>query len=361
MYNTHSMRAGRAIDLYHIRHVPLDIICKLDQWKSSSIYTYLQMTFWGTFPYLWSIFLFPVEIKALKQLWFIEDEFVNETYHSLASMKCDYVVEKKPLPFVYQHYNVSCYTTNPLAQNKDVISRLLNCFIKALNDHAYLPQVIIMIPDHDLIHHIDDYGPGFRLLVGTSIGYIADQIDRAIEIRKDQLMAKCPGTIDENSVKIVWIKALGRMKSQDEATVKYKFNAELEEVLSQRGNHFIMDVQRAVSNVTDFNQFGDLSGPGRIRFWNEINRQLEMFIFKDISLCPLSRKEISMQKQMQQTESTTHARQNRNYSPLHEEHGNKHLGPPSSGREQARFQGNRRNNWRGKWGNNRFYNKGHHF
>ena len=44
-YNTHSTRAGRAIDLYRVAHLSLETIRKIGHWRSSSIYTYLQTTF----------------------------------------------------------------------------------------------------------------------------------------------------------------------------------------------------------------------------------------------------------------------------------------------------------------------------
>ena len=44
-YDTHSTRAGRAIDLYHISKLSLETIRKCGHWKLLSIYAYLQTTF----------------------------------------------------------------------------------------------------------------------------------------------------------------------------------------------------------------------------------------------------------------------------------------------------------------------------
>ena len=44
-YDTHSTRAGRAVDLYHVSKLSLETIRKCSRWKSSSIYAYLQTTF----------------------------------------------------------------------------------------------------------------------------------------------------------------------------------------------------------------------------------------------------------------------------------------------------------------------------
>ena len=110
--------------------------------------------------------------------------------------------------------------------------------------------------------------------------WITKQLDRAVEIRKDYLRVKSIRSILANEPKFLWIHALGRLKSREEATSKYKFNTEMEEMLSCKTGHYVMDVQQALSNITDFTQMGNLSGIGKICFWNEINRQLQLFEFK---------------------------------------------------------------------------------
>ena len=45
LYNTHSTRAGRVVDLYNDLHLSLETIHKIGRWKSTSIYAYLQTTF----------------------------------------------------------------------------------------------------------------------------------------------------------------------------------------------------------------------------------------------------------------------------------------------------------------------------
>ena len=74
------------------------------------------------------------------------------------------------------------------------------------------------------------------------------------------------GSIAPLEPKIIWIKALRRLKSLQEATEKDIFNESLEISITGRKNYFIMDVQSALANVTDFNTFGDLSGIGKCAF-----------------------------------------------------------------------------------------------
>ena len=227
----------------------------------------------------------------LKDMWFIGVDFVNEIYHTLSSMKADAATDRKKTPFVYQFFNVFCFTTNPLADFKNVPAHLVNSVIKVLNDSIKLPKLIVLIPDQDLVKFIEqEEATEFSLMAGTAIGWIANQIDRAIEIRRDHLQLKHMGSTMPDEPRIVWIKALGRMLSASEAQIKFKFNSELEETLALRNNHYIMDIQWALPNITDFSQIGKLTGVGQIRFWKEINQQLELFEFKDLDLTPVPRR-----------------------------------------------------------------------
>ena len=230
----------------------------------------------------------------LKNCWLIGDNFLTEIYHELSSMKSAAFAEKKRPPFIYQYFNVSTFTTNPLSVLDDVLARLINCFIKGLNDNVHLPGLLIVIPDQDILNffeHFIDIGNSkdVRTLTEIGINWLATQIDRAIDIRKDHLQIRNLSAVVLNEPKIIWIKALGRMKSHKEAMAKFDFNSKMCDVLSRRKNHLVMDVQHALANITDFTKFGDLCGVGKLRFWNEFNRQLELFELKDVDLIPMAR------------------------------------------------------------------------
>ena len=70
---------------------------------------------------------------------------------------------------------------------------------------------------------------------------------------------------------------------------KGKFNRILEDRLHKESNHFIMDVNVAVNEARFFTSGNELNGDGRIRFWEEVNEQLQLFDFKKLSLKPLKK------------------------------------------------------------------------
>ena len=137
------------------------------------------------FKQMYIIYNISGEVKAVKDVWLIGDQFLMETYHELSTMKSAAVTDRKKPPFIFQFYNVYTFTMNPLSLQHDVLARIVNCLIKGLNDNVKLPSLLIMIPDHDLLNFLWEKTDGDRdisILLNRAIGWIATQIDRALEI-----------------------------------------------------------------------------------------------------------------------------------------------------------------------------------
>ena len=63
------------------------------------------------------------EVKAFKDLWIIGDQFVNEVFHALQELQQSAKINKKRGPFIYDEFNVRCFTSNPLSPVKNVAVR----------------------------------------------------------------------------------------------------------------------------------------------------------------------------------------------------------------------------------------------
>ena len=130
------------------------------------------------------LFSFTGEVKALTDVWFIGDDFVNEHFHILPEMKNKAAISKSEIPYLYQQYNVKCFASNLLSQLKDILTRLVNALVKALNDHQVLPRFVIVIPDDDIVHHALKYDVGVSMPVGAAINWLANQMIRAVACKK---------------------------------------------------------------------------------------------------------------------------------------------------------------------------------
>ena len=64
--------------------------------------------------------------------------------------------EKRAKPYIFDYYNVKCFAVDPLSASSDVITNLINCVIRAVNENAKLPRHIIVIPENNLVKHFDN-------------------------------------------------------------------------------------------------------------------------------------------------------------------------------------------------------------
>ena len=72
-------------------------------------------------------------------------------------------------------------------------------------------------------------------------------------------------------------------------TLVDKFNEILEEILSARQGHFILDPNPKMLGVANFlTMHGQLSGYGKVKYWCEIDKIIEKFDTYEVSLRHIS-------------------------------------------------------------------------
>ena len=74
-------------------------------------------------------------IDAIKDLWIIGDKFIHGTFHTLQKIQRENKLAKRREFYIYEEYNVCCFTANPLSNVHNTAARILNSLIKALNDY----------------------------------------------------------------------------------------------------------------------------------------------------------------------------------------------------------------------------------
>ena len=116
--------------------------------------------------------------------------------------------------YVYEQYNVRCFTANPLSVIRNAATRFVNAFIKALNDYPFLPHLVLIIPQTDLFILIKSEGYEFRVMMEHIIDWIITVIDRLIQSKKDMLFTRKPGTVVHKEPKVIWVKAIFRKISK---------------------------------------------------------------------------------------------------------------------------------------------------
>ena len=218
-------------------------------------------------------------------LWLIGDEFLNKVYHILPEIRVQARANKTPFPYIYDYYNLHCYTPNPVTMINSTLARDVNCLIKALNESLKLPKLIVFILDTDLIDYIMITANSERKsAIHAGISWITTQVNRAVMGKKDNIMRRCPGVIIAFEPKIVWVNAINPL--QNSGLMAYN-NILRDIVMESDISHHYMDINEVMyqeNNCFDHNY--RLNGTGRVKFWLELDKAIEMFDKKKLPLRP---------------------------------------------------------------------------
>ena len=203
-------------------------------------------------------------------------------------MKRRATAAKTPLPYIYDYFNVSCFTSSPNSLTTDILTRIMNCFIKALNDALKLPRLVVVIQDWDLLQFVNYFTKGVRAVNNEAVKWVINHMIRAVDAKIDNLVCSKPGSIIYNEPKFIWIKMMHRLNATCPVLAfNTNFNDVLENTLAGKSNHFLMDVDAAMSDTSMFDirnfHLNDYGGP---EFWLKVDKQIEKFEKKRISLRP---------------------------------------------------------------------------
>ena len=201
----------------------------------------------------------------MKDIWFIGDSFINQTFHALPDLKTTAKLKKRDPPYVYDFFNVCCFTSRSLSLVNSVPARLVNCLIKALNDNVDeerkskpLPQIIMVIPDLDILKYVDHFTYGIEIILTPLICWIIQEMKNAVEAKKEQLYKLKPGILTAGEPKIIWVKILQRMRSKEKIfTVRSKFNNLIEEMIVKEKNHYLIDPNPAMNDPAWYSQINE--------------------------------------------------------------------------------------------------------
>ena len=227
----------------------------------------------------------------MKDVWVIRDHFLLEVYGELSRMKSDAIMTKRAPPYLHKMYNVQFFTANPLSEVKNIMTRLVNSLVKALNDAKYLPRIILVVLDDDILHQIGKLkvGTDAIIILEKAINWVMLQMERAITSKKDGLKKKKPGAVVTSKPKVIWVKMLKRYNACNHLMqVRNTYNEVVEKAMVDRTNHYIIDLAEKMGAPTYFNKTApfDLTGDGRMRYWKEIDFAIEQFDFQRLSLKP---------------------------------------------------------------------------
>ena len=199
------------------------------------------------------------------------------------------------------------YRINPLIYT-------INGFTDILNAQELLPRILLVVFNWDLVRYLNYFEFGVSKDIGKLLKYVIREIEKCIQIRRDDIASKKAGGIIPTEPKVIYIKMIQRPYPSCLMAVRNKFNAILEETLSRYHYCYIMGLDNALSPAF-FNRDNQLTSDGEIAFWREVNKQIEQFDKQVISLKP---------KVVVTAANEAAAAHHRNYHDHHSTHNHNH-------------------------------------
>ena len=198
----------------------------------------------------------------------------------LQNMKRIAMLSNKRLPYIYEQFNVFTFTQSPLTSES--FARIYNAFIDACNRRMKMPHYIIIVPDRDLIEAANFYNFGVKKLLGICTNWLAKQIERDIDSRRERLGDRRPGALLQAPTQIIWVKMLQRppvplddKKYKTQAT-RDKFNSTLDQLPDWRRDTSVLEIT-SLHHTRDYDAHGNLKECGKRQYWREFDYLFKIF------------------------------------------------------------------------------------
>ena len=209
----------------------------------------------------------------------IGDIFLNNTFPALPKMRNSAREAKRPAPYVYNYYNITCLTQNPLSANENTTSRVHNALVQGLNEQNVMPRIIIMITDLDILRFLNFFGFGESHVIGEALNWLLINCERSIKSKHEEYRKKKPGALVAGEPKMIWLGIPERPMYDHKFTPAIrKFNCILADLVEKKENNEYLSISDHLGlTQANYHQFFKLSGRGETSFWQAIDGAIEEF------------------------------------------------------------------------------------
>lgn len=194
-------------------------------------------------------------------------------------------------PYIINYYNPTGYFLETAVDAKRVIGRIINAFIKGLNERDRLPKFLVVTLDKEIIDDLNYFDFGAAKGLATHIQWLVKHIDIMVRRKKLQIIEKRPGAVVDSHPTVIYTTMIRRVDhfkqgSRMEAicSLRPKFNELLSEIVTKSG-HKLLTIKGC--NTSDhFNRWGDLSPLSKETFWLEIDDLIHCHDLDKVLLLP---------------------------------------------------------------------------
>ena len=120
-------------------------------------------------------------------MWLIGDDFLHEIFHELQAMRIPHREGEQLTPYLYRFYNVDCVSMSMQTVTRNVMARMINALTKGINESKFLPRMIVMIPDCDILKTINFFSFSISLILGKCLNWLINSVECIIKAKKDEM------------------------------------------------------------------------------------------------------------------------------------------------------------------------------
>ena len=247
------------------------------------------------------------DILASSDIWLVGDSFLRDIYPTLQALRAKAVLDKKVKPYLYEYYNIIPKFTAKNSNIRSTTARIFNEIVTGLNERTRLPRYILMILDKEILEVADHNNFGVHRIIGELIEWLTRNIDKIIDLRREDIWLKRPGAIvSSGEPRIIWTKMLVRPIIQDPTkgflfAQCRKLNEALDNIVPKYKHGHIMEIQVSPEDQRMFDKWSNLSGIGMDKFWSNLILQLKQFDRAETDLRPSNGRKLPTPSRNKQT------------------------------------------------------------
>ena len=155
-----------------------------------------------------------------------------------------------------------------------MVARIVNSLTEAFNRNDSLPTYIVMMPDKDILKHINHFDYGVSWIISKYVHWICTQMNRMITTRRNKIIDQRPGALLTNDQPtVIWIGMLERPRAAYDTrnlekvlALHWKFNDLMATTITQAGHKFI-----EISEVFSFDFSANLTTTSKVKFWRNFD------------------------------------------------------------------------------------------
>ena len=216
------------------------------------------------------------KIKGLEKIWLIGDEFGFKTCQEHYRNRRD--AEGLQKMYAYEFFEVKEFFTSKYSngQSRNVLKRLHNSLIFALNEYHPLPRLIVLVLDEDIIKGVTagNTTADFDIV----LRFLFRNFDRAIEIYKENLPSKAKRP---HIPHFLWMAPPTHKNFTEDSNVKRRnFTSSLETVASQFKNCTVLKMIKAWDHDDGESFLNDAqrySFDGLNKYWQSVDAAIRFW------------------------------------------------------------------------------------